>query len=108
MNIKLPAVIHNYIDASNKHDIEAIVSCFSTDAVVHDEKEDHRGNEQIATWIRSTIEKYHFCFKPLSAERDDRNLTVKIEVSGTFDGSPVTLDYHFGIESNKIVALSID
>jgi hypothetical protein len=31
-----------------------------------------------------------------------------VEVSGTFPGSPVTLDYHFKIENEKILSLAID
>lgn len=108
MNIKLPAVIQTYVDASNNHDVEAILSCFSDEAVVHDEKEDHRGIRAIEAWIRSTIEKYRFQFRPLSAEEGDRTVVVATEVSGTFAGSPIMLDYHFEIDGNKILSLSIE
>jgi ketosteroid isomerase-like protein len=108
MNIKLPAVIQKYVDASNRHDVGTIVSCFSDDAVVYDEKQDYRGIRAIEDWIRSTIEKYNFQFKPLSAKGDGPSVTVVTEVSGTFDGSPVTLDYHFAVESNKISSLAIE
>lgn len=113
MDPNLPSVIQTYSEASNRHDIDAIVSCFSNDAVVHDEKEDHRGSRAIEEWIRSTIEKYHFQFRPLRAEGDEgmkaeRQLTVATEVSGTFDGSPIILDYHFTISGNKIASLAID
>jgi ketosteroid isomerase-like protein len=108
MNPKLPPVIQKYVDASNRHDVDAIVSCFSKDAVVHDEKEDHCGSRAIEEWSRSTIEKYQFQFRPLRAEGNDRMVAVVIEVSGTFDGSPITLDYHFEIDGNNIISLSID
>ena len=108
MDPKLPSVIQKYVEASNRHDIDAIVSCFSNDAVVHDEKEDHRGSRAIEEWIRSTIEKYHFQFRPLRAEGDEGQLTVATEVSGTFDGSPIMLDYHFTISGNRIASLAID
>ena len=106
--MKLPAVIDNYIRASNAHDVMSILSCFSEDAVVRDEEETLRGKKAIECWIAKTIEKYKFQFKQLSVKEDDGEVVVSVEVSGTFPGSPVTLDYHFKIENEKILSLAID
>src|SRR6266478_3337038 len=108
MAIRLPRIIEKYVHASNKHELKSILSCFSDDAVVHDEGETLHGKNAIESWIAKTIEKYKFQFKPLSVKSDDRDFVVAVEVSGTFDGSPVTLDYHFTIESDKISSLTID
>ena len=64
----LPPIVQSYIHASNAHDVESIVSCFSADAVVRDDNATHRGKIDIKRWITTTIEKYKFQFKPLSAE----------------------------------------
>jgi ABC-type transporter MlaC component len=58
--------------------------------------------------VVKTIEKYKFQFKPLRIKGDDPEVVVAVEVSGTFDGSPVTLDYHFTVENEKILSLTID
>jgi hypothetical protein len=108
MNVELPRIVQNYIDASNRHDVKSILSCFSDNALVHDEGETLRGKQTIEGWITKTIEKYKFQFKPLSMKRDDSGVVVAVEVSGTFPGSPVTLDYHVIIEGDKIKSLSID
>ena len=108
MAIRLPRIIEKYVDASNKHEVKSILSCFSDDAVVHDEGETLHGEKAIEGWIAETIEKYKFQFKPLSIKEDNVDVVVPVEVSGTFDGSPVTLDYHFTIESDKIRSLTID
>src|SRR5882672_10433915 len=94
-------VIKKYIAASNKHDVKSILSCFSDDAVVHDEGEELCGKKAIEGWIVKTIEKYKFQFRPLSVKADDVEVVVAVKVSGTFDGSPVTLDYHFTVENGK-------
>jgi hypothetical protein len=107
-NMKLPAVIDNYIRASNAHDVMSILSCFSEDAVVRDEGETLRGKKAIEGWIAKTIEKYKFQFKPLSVNEDDGEVVVSVEVSGTFPGSSVTLDYHFKLKNEKILSLAID
>jgi ketosteroid isomerase-like protein len=108
MKVTLPQVIKEYIDASNAHDVNAILSCFSDDASVLDEGRDFRGKKMIEDWVVKTIEKYKFHFTPLSVKSDDPKIVVSVEVSGTFAGSPVTPDYRFTIESGKILSLAIE
>ena len=108
MAITLPQIIQKYVDSSDRHDVQSILSCFSDDAVVHDEAETLHGKKAIEDWITKTIAKYKFHFNPLSIKQDAAGIVVEVEVSGTFDGSPITLNYHFAIEGNKIVSLAID
>jgi ketosteroid isomerase-like protein len=106
--MNLPRVISNYINASNAHDVEAIVDCFAVDAIVRDENAIRHGHIDIGRWATETIEKYSFQFKPLSAHERDAETILSVEVSGSFPGSPVTLDYHFTIVNDKIKSLIID
>ncbi|SRR6266542_1591733 len=108
MNINLPPIIQKYIDATNAHDVNSILACFNDDAVVRDENETRRGKIDIERWLRTTIEKYKFQFRPLKVAAHNSEIIVAIEVSGTFPGSPVTLDYHFTIANDKIASLIID
>jgi ketosteroid isomerase-like protein len=104
----LPPIVQSYIDASNAHDVTSILSCFTEDAAVRDESATHRGKIEIEHWITTTIEKYKFQFKPLSAQERENKTIVTVQISGTFPGSPVTLDYHFTIPSERIASLIID
>ena len=106
--MNLPLVIQRYIDASNAHDVRAIVDCFAADAVVRDENATRHGQIDIRYWATETIEKYKFHFKPLSADERGAETIVSVEVSGSFPGSPITLDYHFTIANDKIQSLIID
>src|SRR5260221_13841685 len=108
MKIKLPQIIEEYVTASNRHDVKAILSCFSDEGVVRDEGETLHGKKAIEGWLTKTIEKYKFLFKPLDTKGDATKLVVAIAVSGSFDGSPVTLDYHFTIKDDKISSLTIN
>ena len=108
MSITLPEIIQEYVDASNRHDAKAILTCFLNNAVVHDEGKEFRDVEMIEDWILKTIEKYKFHFKPLSIRTDEPEAVVTVEVSGSFPGSPVTPDYHFTIASDKISSLTIN
>jgi hypothetical protein len=106
--MNLPPIIQTYITASNAHDVEAIVACFDDHAVVRDENAMQQGKTEIRRWATETIEKYKFQFKPLSADERDAETILSVEVSGSFPGSPVTLDYHFTIANDKIKSLIID
>jgi ketosteroid isomerase-like protein len=108
MAIKLPHIIQTYVDSSNRHDAQSILSCFSDNAVVRDEGETLNGKTAIEDWITKTIEKYKFQFKAFGIKHEAAEIVVAVEVSGTFDGSPVILDYHFALEKDKIVSLAID
>jgi len=105
--MNLPPLIQSYISASKAHDVEAIVVCFADDAVVRDENATRHGKNEIRRWATETIEKYKFQFKPLSADERDAKTILSVEVSGSFPGSPITLDYHFTIANDKIQSLII-
>ena len=108
MSIKLPPIIQKYIDASNAHDVKLILACFYEDAVVRDENASHRGKIDIERWLVTTIEKYKYRFKPLKSQQRHNETVVSVEVTGTFPGSPISLDYHFAIAGDKIACLTID
>ena len=106
--MNLPPLIQRYIDASNTHDVKSILSCFDDNAVVRDENETYHGKIDIGLWITTTIQKYNFHFKPLGSQERENETIVSVEVSGTFPGSPISLDYHFTIARDKIACLTIN
>jgi len=108
MSAALPRIIQNYIDASNAHDVQSILACFADNAMVHDENTTHRGKIDIERWAMETIEKYKFHLRPLGTEEHDREIVVRVEISGTFPGSPISLDYRFALTNDKIASLIID
>ena len=67
-----------------------------------------RGKKAIEGWVTKTIEKYKFQFKPLNADERDNQTVVTVEVSGTFPGSPISLEYYFTIANDKLASLTID
>jgi ketosteroid isomerase-like protein len=108
MPISLMPIIQSYVDASNAHDVKSILACFADDAVVRDENATRHGKIDIERWATETIDKYKFHFEPRSAEHRANATVVRVEVSGSFPGSPVTLDYHFTVANEKISSLMID
>ena len=105
--LDLPPIVQRYVDASTAHDLEAILACFSEHARVRDERETRRGRQAIAKWIAKTVEQYKFHYTPLWVAHHESEVILEIEVSGTFAGSPVTLDYWFSIKDGAIASLTI-
>ena len=106
--MNLSPIIQKYLDASNAHDVKSILACYTDNATARDENETRRGKSEIERWLTKTIEKYKFQFKPLSSQERDNETVVSVEVSGTFPGSPISLDYHFAIAGDRIASLTID
>ena len=74
---------------------------------MRDENKTHRGKIEIEGWLVTTIEKYKFRFKPLGSRQRDNETVVSIEVSGTFPGNPISLDYRFATANDRISSLII-
>ena len=107
MTAKLPPLLTDYFAATNAHDVATMSAAFSEGATVHDEGRDHHGLSAIRAWMRETIEKYDYQAEPLQARRTGAKTVVLVSLRGTFPGSPVTLQYEFTIEGQKISRLEI-
>jgi SnoaL-like domain len=107
MTITLPKIIETYVLAKNAHDIKNTLACFSKNAVVHDEGQEMRGIKKINEWLESTTKKYNVHLRPVKIVEKGDETILTTEVSGTFEGSPIELDFHFTIEYDKITVLSI-
>ena len=107
MATNLPQPIASYFQAANAHDTDALLETFTTDAVVADESREYRGHEEIRKWSDWTIQEYHPTFEVTEVTQMGDETVATVQVSGTFDGSPISLQFHFTIERDKIAALTI-
>jgi ketosteroid isomerase-like protein len=107
MTSQLPPPIAAYIQAKNAHDTAALLACLTDDAVVYDEGETFRGKAAIKEWNDASIRKYQVTVEVTDVAQADGETVVTGLVSGTFEGSPAQLRFHFTVEGNKIAALSI-
>lgn len=107
MSVKLPHPIDTYVKAQNAYDADTALACFSEDATVLDEGETLKGRRAIREWMEKTRKKYTPQLRPLGIEEKRNEVIMTTEVSGTFDGSPVTLDFHFTIRNHLIEDLRV-
>lgn len=106
--IALPDVLITYFEGVNQQNVNMVVSCFKEDATVYDEKVDIIGIDAIRAWVTETQEKYQYSTHVKSISHIDGQFTVTCQVSGTFSGSPIQLDYRFTLQDDQIVGLYID
>lgn len=105
--MNLPKVIADLVKAQDNHDSVAYANCFYETAVVFDEGKTYNGRTEIERWISNSNEKYKTVKKPLEYNVFDTESVLTAEVSGTFDGSPVVLQYHFEIINGQIQSLKV-
>ena len=101
----LPGVIADLVKAQNNFDSTAYAACFTETAVVFDEGKTHKGKKEIKNWIEKANRTYKAVMQPL--EYSANKQILKAEISGTFPGSPLVLNYQFEIKDEEIHSLKI-
>jgi hypothetical protein len=105
---KLPRPVGKYFAATNAHDVAAMGAAFAQNAIVRDEGREHQGSSAIRAWMKKTIEKYDYQVEPLESSRMAKRTSVLVSIRGTFPGSPITLNYEFTLEKQRIARLEIE
>src|SRR5690242_17730530 len=98
----LPKVISDLVKAQNEYDTAAYANCFAETAIVHDEGKMHTGRTEIRQWIAESNERYRSVMQPLDFRESNTSYILSSQVSGTFPGSPVILQFHFEIKDGLI------
>jgi SnoaL-like protein len=107
MSIRLPVPIDLYIRMENSGDVEAVADCFAPDATVRDEGGTYRGLVAIKEWKAETKKKYGHTVAPLAVAHRDGKTILTARLTGSFPGSPVTIEFSFVLEEGKIASLEI-
>ena len=105
--LSLPPVIATYFAADQANDLDTLVATFSKDARVHDEGEDLVGQASIRAWQEDAQQKYQATTTPLSVRQEGDLTIVHSRLEGNFPGSPVEVDFHFGVSDDRITSLRI-
>ena len=107
MTANLPQPLADYFAAKNRHDIDAMLVPFSSDATVKDEGEPHRGSVAIRGWMEATTRKYRVTVEVADVTVNGDKWRIAGIVSGNFPGSPATLHYVFTLADDRIARLEI-
>ena len=107
MSLILPPILTDYFNASERRDSAALAACFTPDGVVFDEGGEHRGHAAIAAWDAGAVARYAMHTTPLASATQGEQCIVHAQVSGTFPGSPLKLDFTFTLACGQVAALAV-
>lgn len=107
MHLILPEPIQTFFDAANAGDAPKVATCFCPTATVLDEGETRRGTDAIRNWLAETKQRYSHVASPRTMRAGASETIVTAQVTGTFKGSPILLDYHFDTAAGLIERLRI-
>ena len=105
--MKLPNVVQELIKAQNSFDSVAYANLFSETSVVYDEGKIHTGKKEIQKWIADANEKYQSVMQPVEYTEKGNKGILSAKVSGTFEGSPAVLKFHFEMNEGLIQSLKV-
>jgi hypothetical protein len=107
MSLQLPVSIERYIQIANSGTPEAVPECFADDAIVRDEGQTYEGVAAIKNWMAATKKKYRHTITPLELAEHGGQSVLKARLTGSFPGSPITVNFNFALAGDKIRALAI-
>ena len=104
----LPEAIRRYQEAHDRRETDRALSSFTIDAVVHDEGREHRGHEEIRTWLSSASTRFTYTRTLIDVTAIDADTWVVVNhLEGDFPGGEVDLRYRFRLSRDHIAELAI-
>src|SRR5258706_16359675 len=104
--VQLPEPIAVYL-AADGGDGDAFSRCFAENAVVRDEGQTYSGLSAIKRWKAEAKKKNQYTIEPPACTWKDGKTLITNRLTGNFPGSPVDLQFVFGLEDGRIVSLEI-
>ena len=105
--MNLPHNLKALITYQNDSDSTAFADCFTEQATVSDEGSTYTGRTAIKQWIQKATETYTMQVKPLGFTQSGSNAVLTVDVTGTFPGSPLRMQYHLVLDGHLIRTLKI-
>ena len=108
----LPPVVSNHLALSDRDDIDAVVACFTNDAVVLDEDRHWRGAAEIRQWRENVAAAFEYTVAIIGSEAlgevdGAQRYAVYTHLEGNFPGGQVDLTNRFTLRGDLITALEI-
>ncbi|MEJ5051390.1 nuclear transport factor 2 family protein [Chryseobacterium culicis] len=105
--MNLPNILQEFLEAQKVFDSTSLSRCFSDHATVFDEGKIYKGKEEIRQWNEKSNNEFQTFFEIQIFSTQENTVQLKINISGSFDGSPILLNFYFRIEEDLIAALAI-
>ncbi len=87
MNVQLPRVIAEHIEAVNALDIDAVMATFTDDAIVNDARREFWGADQIREWVAKEMVGDRVQIEPTDCVAHHGMIVWRGRYDGDFDKS---------------------
>jgi len=108
---RVPAPVTDYVRATNRGDLVALLSTFAPDALVNDQLRDYWGKLEIEDWAARDIIGEHLTMRVVDSRHHYGHVIVTAHVDGNFDKrglpDPLAMAFYFSAHGDKIVQLII-
>jgi hypothetical protein len=105
--IPLPLPVAAYYHASDVYDAALLAGCFAEDAGLVDEGKEYHGPETVSGHILEANRDAKVMTEITDCVEKSSETVVTATLSGSFEGSPIPLDFHFALKNGKIKSLKI-
>jgi hypothetical protein len=109
--VKLPAVVEKFIEATNDHNGDEFIGCFIEDAFVNDAARSFWGVEQIKKWSDKEMIGDKVTMKPDVIVEHYGDYMITALTDGNYDKNlapdPTYLDYFFTVKNEKIIKMFV-
>ena len=109
--VALPTLVAAYVEATNRFDLEGLMSTFAEDALVNDQLRDYWGKPTIREWAKRDIIGERLTMNVTKVIPHYENFIVTADVDGNYDKrglpDPLVLAFYFTARSDLIVQLII-
>jgi hypothetical protein len=96
-----------YVAANARLDADAMLACFTRDAVVRDDGGRHEGHAAIRTWIDGAIIAARAVFTPGMWREEAGRIILRGPTEGEFPGSPIDFTITVTLRDGAIAALEV-
>ena len=103
-----PDVIGGYFEADARGDTDAVVGLFVEDAVVLDEDETWRGQDEIRAWREGPVAQYEYTTEVFdTTAAGEHEYLVTGRLVGNFPGGTADVTWRFTVLGDRIARLHI-
>jgi len=99
--------VKEFIDATNRHDADALLAVFAPTATVRDDGSAYTGSSQIQKWIQEHQIAPKIVLDPTSYDETDDSAELTASADGDFPGGPLPFTFAFAFEGGRVAALNI-
>ncbi|HEX2101547.1 MAG TPA: nuclear transport factor 2 family protein [Candidatus Synoicihabitans sp.] len=107
MTLSLPPLLETFVAALNARDTDALLACFAAGGIVRDRGRAYFGRPAIRRWFEDVVRQEQLSLHVQELAEEAGEPVLVMQVSGNFDGSPVTRRYITALENGKLIALRI-